>query len=68
MNEFKWEFGSGSYIVIYKNDFICAHFNYDARSKIHVAWTTGHLYQDEWDGVLACVKEAKTILKKLKRI
>lgn len=68
MNEFKWDLGSGSYIIVYKNDFACAHFSYDDRLKIHVAWTTSHLYQDEWDGVLACVKEAKTILKKLKRI
>ena len=68
MNEFKWEFGSAKYIVIYKNDFVCAHFNYNDRLKVSVAWTTGHLDKCDWDMVLACVKEAKTILKKLKRI
>lgn len=68
MNEFGWEFGSASYIDIYKNDLACAHFNYNDKLKVSVAWTTCHLSEYEWDMVLACVKEAKVILKKLKRL
>lgn len=65
---FRWEFSTCSFIEVYKDNCVCAHFSYNDRLRVKVAWTTGHLYQNEWDQVLACVKEAKTILKKLKRI
>ncbi|MBR6136074.1 MAG: hypothetical protein IKQ22_06285 [Clostridia bacterium] len=68
MKEFEWEFGTGNFIEVRKDKCVYAFFSYDDKLKIHMAWTTGHLSECEWDIVLACVKEAKTILKRLKRI
>lgn len=65
---FRWSFGSGSYIDVYKNDIACAHFNYDNRLKFQVAWSVGYASNDEWKRILDCVKEAKAILKRLRRI
>lgn len=67
-NAFRWEFGTCSFIDIYKNNIVCAHFNYDNRLRIHVSWTTGLLIKDDWEQILACIMEAKAILKKIKRI
>ena len=65
---FRWEFGTTSFIDIYKDNCACAHFSYDDRLRVHVAWSVGYLSKDEWEQILDCVKEAKVILKKLKRV
>lgn len=65
---FRWTFGSGNYIDVYKNDIACVHFNYDNRLKVTVAWSASYLNSDEWEQVLTCVKEAKAILKKIRSI
>ena len=67
-NVFRWEFGTCSFIDIYKNNSICAHFNYDNKLRMGVSWTTGLLIKDDWEQILTCVMEAKAILKKIKRI
>lgn len=67
-SKFRWEFGTCSFIVVYKDNYACAHFNYDDRLRVKAAWTTGYLSKDDWAMMLACVKEAKAVLKKLKRI
>ena len=68
MNEVRWEFGTAGYIDVYKDNFACAHFSYNDKLKCSIAWSVGTISQYEWDEILACVKEAKGILKKLKRI
>lgn len=65
---FTWQFGTCNFIDVYKNNIVCAHFNYNVRRKIQLAWSTTHLSRDDWEQVLACVKEAKGILKEVKRI
>lgn len=67
-HEFAWSFGSGRYIDVFKNGIACAHFNYDDRLKVTVAWSIGYLNSDEWEQVLICVREAKAILKKIKKV
>lgn len=64
---FSWQFGSGSYIDVYKDKCECAHFNYDDKLRITVAWA-GYLSQDDWERILSCVREAKSILKKVKKV
>ena len=70
MSEFEWTFGAGNSINVKRTDNVssCAHFSYDDKLRFHIVWTTGCLCQAEWDMVLTCVKEAKTVLKRLKRL
>lgn len=70
MSEFEWTFGSGNYIDVKRIDNVssCAHFSYDDKLRFHVAWTVSSLTEFEWDCILVCVKQAKTVLKKLRRI
>lgn len=70
MKEFEWTFSSGNYINVKRIDDTshCAYFSYDDKLKFQVAWTVSSLTEFEWDCVLACVKQAKAVLKKLKRI
>ena len=68
MNKFRWEFGTCGFIEVYKDNVACAHFTYNDKLKVRASWTTGYLSKHEWDEILACVKEAKALLKKLKRI
>lgn len=70
MSEFEWTFGTLNYIEVRRVGGVAtsASFSYDERLRIHLHYTTETLTECEWDRVLACVKEAKTILKKLKRI
>lgn len=67
-HEFTWTFGSGSYIDVLQNGIACAHFNYDNRLKFNIAWSVASLNSDQWEQVLACVREAKAILKKVKKV
>ena len=66
----KWEFSSGNYIKVYNDDGKVAWFDYDysKHSKIRIAWTVGVFTPADWDEALACVKEAKKILKRIRRI
>lgn len=70
MKEFEWTFGSANYIDVKRVNNIssCAHFMYDDKLRIHVAWTVESFTEIEWDHILACVRQAKIVLKKLKRI
>ena len=70
MNKFEWTFGSGNYIDIKRVTDVssCVHFSYDDKLRINVAWTVESFTEGEWDCILACVRQAKTILKRLKRI
>jgi hypothetical protein len=63
----KWLFSSGGYLKVYKGHKE-AWFNIDDDLKIRVAWTVGEFTPDDWDKILACVKEAKKILRRIKRI
>lgn len=67
-NAFRWEFDTCNFINVYKNNIICAYFTYDAKLRIHVAWSKGPLFEDDWKYILTCVKEAKEILKKVNKI
>ena len=67
-HEFTWTFGSGGYIDVYQNGIACAHFNYDNRLKFNVVWSSAYLNSDQWEQALACVREAKAILKKAKKV
>ena len=67
-NVFRWEFGTCNFINVYKNNIICAYFTYDAKLRMHVSWSTGPIFEDDWECILTCVNEAKEILKKVKRI
>lgn len=62
----KWLFSSGGYIKVY-NDTKEAWFDV-TDLKIKVAWTVGEFTLTDWDETLACVKEAKKILKRIRRI
>lgn len=70
MKEFEWTFASASYIDVKRTNSVssCAHFTYDEHLRISLAWTTETFTEREWEHILACVKQAKSILKKLKRI
>jgi hypothetical protein len=70
MKEFEWTFGSANYIDVKRvgNVSSSAHFTYDDHLKISVNWTTESFTEGEWAAILACVKQAKDILKKMKRI
>lgn len=63
----KWLFSSGGYIKVY-NDTKEAWFNTDYNQKIKVAWTVGEFTPADWDETLVCVKEAKKILKRIRRV
>ena len=67
-HKFTWTFGSGRYIDVFQNGIACAHFNYDKRLKFDTAWSVTYLNSDQWEQVLVCVREAKAILKKIKRL
>lgn len=62
----KWKFDSGSYIRVY-NGIKDAWFKADGL-EIRVAWTEGDFTPTDWNDTLACVKEAKKILKRIRRI
>lgn len=70
MKEFEWTFGTCGYIDIKRTAAVnnCIHFNYDDNLRMHVVWTVESFTEEEWDQVLACVKEAKAVLKRIKRI
>lgn len=70
MKEFEWTFGTFSYIEVKRVNSVssCAHFTYDKHLRISLAWTTETFTEREWYCILACVKQAKAFLKKLKRI
>lgn len=70
MKKFKWTFGSANFIGVKRSNSIsmCAYFTYDDKLRIHTAWTTESFAEDEWEQILACIKQAKGILKKMKRI
>ena len=62
----KWEFSSGGYIKVH-GEGKEAWFNVN-NLKISIAWTVGVFTPADWDETLACVKEAKKILKRIRRI
>ena len=66
--EFTWSIGSGSYIDVFQNGIACVHFNYNNRLKFNIAWSVTYLNSDQWEQVLVCVREAKAILKKVKKV
>ena len=70
MKEFEWTFGSPNYIEVKRVNSVscCAHFIYDDHLRVSILWTTESFTEREWDGVLACVRQAKMALKKLKRV
>lgn len=70
MKEFEWTFGLPNYIEIKRVNSVskCACFAYDERLRISIHWTAESLTEREWDCILACVRQAKMVLKKLKRI
>ena len=70
MKEFEWTFGTLNYIEVKRVSGVCScvSFSYDEHLRIHLHYTTETLTEREWDCIFACVKEAKSILKKLKRI
>lgn len=62
----KWLFSSGSYLKVY-DDHKEAWFSI-CDLRIKVAWTEGEFTPADWDKTLACVKEAKKILRRIKMI
>jgi len=70
MNEFEWTFGTLNYIEVKRVGGFssCASFSYDEHLRICVRYTTEALTEREWDCILACVRQAKMVLKKLKRV
>lgn len=70
MKEFEWAFGSANYIDVKRvnNAASSAHFTYDHHLKISISWTTESFTPGEWDAILACVKQARGVLKKIKRL
>lgn len=70
MNEFEWTFGTLNYIEVKRVSGVStsASFSYDEHLRMHLHYTTETLTEREWDMILACVREAKMVLKKLKRI
>lgn len=70
MKEFEWTFGTLNYIEVKRVSGVgaCASFSYDERLRIHLHYTTETLTEREWEHILACVRQAKVVLKKLKRI
>ena len=67
-SKFTWQFGTCSFIDVYKDSIVHVHFEYNGRRKIKVAWSTTCISKDDWEQILACVKEAKEILKKVNKI
>ena len=67
---FEWTFGSNNYIDVKRigNVSSSAHFNYDRHLKISIGWTTESFTEREWTAILACVEQAKDVLKKIKRV
>ena len=63
-----WSFGTGSYIDICKDGIACIHFSFDCKLKFRIAWSAGYFSNDDWEHAIKCVKEAKAVLKKIKRI
>ena len=70
MKEFEWTFSSANYIDVRRinNVSSAAHFTYNDRLKMTVTWTTESFTEREWAAILACVKQAKDTLKKIKRL
>lgn len=70
MKEFEWAFSSVNFIDVKRvnNVSSAAHFTYDHRLKISISWTTESFTPREWAAILACVKQAKDTLKKIKRL
>ena len=70
MKEFEWTFGTLNYIEVKRANAVasCASFSYDKHLRISLRYTTDTFTEKEWDAILACVKQAKAVLKKLKRI
>ena len=70
MKDFSWTFGSANYIEVKRINCVssCANFTYDEHLRIKIAWTVSFFTEGEWEQILACVKQAKNILKKVKRI
>lgn len=70
MKEFEWTFGSANFIDVKRVNSVAssAHFTYDHRLNISVSWTTESFTPGEWAAILACVKQAKDTLKKIKRL
>lgn len=62
----EWEFSSGGYLKVY-SDNKEAWFNIDGL-KIRIAWQKGVFTPADWNKTLVCVKEAKKILKRIRRI
>lgn len=70
MKEFEWAFGSANYIDVKRVNNVAssAHFTYDRHLKISISWTTESFTPGEWTVILACVKQARDVLKKIKRL
>ena len=70
MKKFEWNFRSANYIDVRRTNNVpsTAHFTYDDHLKISVNWTTESFTESEWAAILACVKQAKDVLKKLREI
>lgn len=62
----KWLFSSGGYLKVYDSTKEAWFSIYDL--KIKVAWTVGEFTPADWNKTLACVKEAKKILRRIRRI
>ncbi|MBR6135045.1 MAG: hypothetical protein IKQ22_00970 [Clostridia bacterium] len=70
MSDFEWTFGTLNYIEVKRVSGISsvASFSYDEHLRIRLHYTTETFTEREWDCILACVKQAKAFLKKLKRL
>ena len=70
MKEFEWTFGTNYFIDVKRvtGTCNCAHFVYDDKLRFHIAWTSDSFTEREWELILSCVKQAKSVLKKLKRL
>lgn len=68
MEKWTWNFSTTNFIDVYRNDNCCAHFHYNEKLKVRVAWTGGQLSKDDWAHMLECVKEAKYVLKELRKV
>ena len=70
MKEFEWTFGTLNYIEVKRVSGVgtCASFSYDEHLRICLHYTIEPFTEREWDCILACVKQAKAFLKKLKRV
>ena len=70
MIEFEWTFEAMSYIEVKSiyNIGRRVQFKYDEHLRVEMRYTSDTFSEKEWDCILACVKEAKRILKKIKRV